>query len=177
MLFLVVAAGAGFWLTKDRPGGLLGFITGAGSDPKAQTEKFFTSVTKLDWKGIYETMDMDKSQYPTEEDFVQKSQAQLDKNPQVAKFITNLATGIKSTVGDATINGDTATVPVKTTVTLGGMSFNEQNTVTLKQVDGVWKIAPGSGMGMPGGGGGMGGFGGFGGMGGMGSMGGTGGSR
>ncbi len=187
IILIVIAVGAiGGFISERQGNGFSFFGLFASSDPKAQVDKFFTSLAKLDLKGIYETTEVDKTKFPTEQDFVDKTQAEIDKNPMIKGFLTGFLSAIKVTTGEPTIDGDTASVPV--TISMGNnKSFSQQQTIKLKKIDGVWKIpAQGSPFGMPGGGGGGGNFGfpgasggsgGSGGFGGFGSMGGSGGSQ
>lgn len=113
------------------------------SDPKATTQQFVTALTNGDWKTVYNLSDLPakvKSKYPTADAFA----AAATQNP--AKVQAGLALVKKlltsATIGDATVSGDTATVPITLHITALGTSRDVTSQVHLKNDSGEWKIQP-----------------------------------
>jgi hypothetical protein len=156
VLLMALAGGVGgWWFLHHR------------ANPKAQAEKFLTALKAQDWKTVYETSEVDTTQFPTAQEFADKTKAGLDKMPGAATLLNSLFASLEFKVGDPTIDGDTATVPVTVSGAFMGQSFNQSQKLKMTNVNGVWKVARNQGAGQMGGfgglGGGMGGFGGLGG--------------
>lgn len=140
--------------------------------PKDQVQRFLTAVGDSDFKTIYDVTDLSddqKKQYPDLQTFADDAKKKLDqvKATPFGPMLTDIQKSLKTgKVGDAKIDNDTATVPVSFTFTFLGQTQTVSQDVSLKQVDGEWKISGnGSGSKIPGvggnfdvGGGGGGGF-------------------
>ncbi|HLV81849.1 MAG TPA: hypothetical protein VKT32_16295, partial [Chthonomonadaceae bacterium] len=118
------------------------FVTHRGPSPKGQADKFLAASKALDFKGIYETADVDKTKYPTEQSYVQNAQEHIDKVPAPLKsLLTSLLSGSQFKTGEPTIQGDTATVPVTQTISFRGQSQTMTADLRLSKVDGIWKVS------------------------------------
>ncbi|HZT44172.1 MAG TPA: hypothetical protein VFA07_18550 [Chthonomonadaceae bacterium] len=130
IVVLALAGFGGWW-----------FYTHRGPTPKQQADKFLTSLKALDFKGMYETTEVDKSKYPTEESFIQQSQQDMDKMPGAKSFISSLLSSMQFKTGEATIHGDEATVPVTLTFSLMGRTASQNIDLKMTRVDGIWKVS------------------------------------
>ncbi len=121
------------------------------SNPKTVVQKFDTAIAAQDWKTLYTLIEMpseDKAKYPSADEFATTMSDQVSKirsNPIGGTFVDAFLKAYQTAqTGDATITGDTATVPVTLTVSLAAMGKTSDQTSTqqipLKKVNGVWKI-------------------------------------
>ncbi|HZO90628.1 MAG TPA: hypothetical protein VFB38_20030 [Chthonomonadaceae bacterium] len=165
ILVLGLGAFGGWWYLQHR------------THPKTQAEKFFTAIKTMDWKTVYETSEQASTKYASAQEFEKKMNDVINQNPGAAAMMKGLASSVDFKVGEPTINGDEATVPV--TISLAGINLSQMGqsgtiNVKMKNFGGIWKVSSDNkninldadkgmgGMGAPG----QGGMGGFGGMGG-----------
>jgi hypothetical protein len=135
------------------------------STPKETVTKFLNALKTQDWKTIYEQTELNdqmKSQYTSAQDFADKTKAQLDSKPGAGQLISSLFSGMKFEVQEPKDNdGNTASVPVKLTVSILGRDVTQTQNIKVKNIDGAWKVSSDVGAGGMGalglGGGGMGG--------------------
>lgn len=111
------------------------------SNPKQQADKFFVALKALDFKGIYETMEVDTAKYPTEDSFVQQNKEQMDKAPGAAELAKGLLSSMEATTGEPTINGDEATVPVTMKISFQGQTTQRNLPLKMKNIGGIWKVS------------------------------------
>ena len=154
LLVLLLLGGGGFggyWYWTHR------------TNPKDQTQKFCNALKAQDFKAMYELTDRGADN-TTEEQFESKLKQTFNALPGLFDAMKNLT----YTAGEATINGDTATVPVaisgNISLSLMGQTINQavnnKMNISLKNDSGIWKITSnGSSFGGSLGGGGGGGFG------------------
>ena len=104
----------------------------ASSDPKVVLKEFFERLSKKDIEGATKlatkdsksTLDMMKKGL----DMAEKMEKDMPQEKDPAEEFKNVE------FGDATINGETATVPVK------NKKDGEATTFTLKKEEGAWKV-------------------------------------
>src|SRR5579884_2963786 len=113
---------------------------------QAQAQKYLTALTQMDWKALYETSEIDTNEYPTAEDFANKMNAKIQQNPQAVDLMNRLSEMMRFEVGEPSIDGDEATVPVKTTFSIEGRS-ETTSKLKMKRIGGVWKVQKGAGFG------------------------------
>lgn len=150
ILVLALVGVGGWWLLTHRS---------SNSNPKTVAQRFMNAFKSMDWKTMYELADdssTDKAKYPNAQAFADDMNNKINQ-PGVGAFVKVIMDGIKEIkVGEATITGDTATVPVTVTVSMMGQEQTQTSSMTLKKTSGGWKVSSG-GMNGVGGGGGMGG--------------------
>ncbi|HZP85087.1 MAG TPA: hypothetical protein VFB21_25845 [Chthonomonadaceae bacterium] len=134
VLALITFGGIGSYLRAD--------TLAADNTPKAQAEKFFAALAKLDWKGIYATSDLDRERYPTEAAFVREMQAKMDAQPQAKEILSTLFRNMRVRVGEPAVEEDTATVPVTLTLAAQGREASSTTEIEMRKVNGVWKREP-----------------------------------
>lgn len=137
--------GAGWWFLVPH------------SNPKTVVQQFDTAFGSQDWKTVYNNMtmpDSEKSKYKDADAFAKDMTDNMQKaraNPLGATILDAVFKAFQSAqVGEPTITGDTATVPVKMTISASVMGQNinrsMDNKIPLVKVNGVWKIDGSKGM-------------------------------
>lgn len=121
------------------------------SSPKAVVQKFDTAIAANDWKTLYSLIEMSadaKSQYPNADTFASSMTDQLAKarsNPLGTAVVDAFTKAYQTAqIGEPTVTGDSATVPVTITISLSLMGTTRDKTSTqqvpLRKVNGAWKI-------------------------------------
>ena len=121
------------------------------TSPKVVVQQFDTALGARDWKTIYMLVEFPadtKTKYPNADAFASSMNSELEKAqsiPGAGSLVDSFTKAYQSAqVGEPTINGDTATVPVTMTVSLsfGGAKTEKTSTqqIPLRKVSGVWKI-------------------------------------
>jgi hypothetical protein len=119
--------------------------------PKTVVQQFDTAIATQDWKTVYMLVEMPadtKSKYPDANAFatdITDKLQQAKSNPMSAALVDSLIKAYQSAqVGEPTIDGDSAKVPVtmKISVAFLGKTTEQTSTqqVPLRKVNGAWKI-------------------------------------
>jgi hypothetical protein len=135
-ILLVVGGGAGAWMFARRNHNVV------QTTPKEQALKFFTAARSRDWKTVYATSEIISSSYPSAEAY-EKKMKEMEQGPLFIGFYNDMMVKPVPTLGEPTISGTEATLPLTVTSPyLKGRTRNLQ--LTMKNFDGVWKVARGS---------------------------------
>jgi len=121
LLLVGGAAGGGYWKWMNR------------TNPKSQVERYVHAIQWLDWGVVYDLSatppgNMSRGQ------FIDKLDEPYDNNGVIKIAARKALESITYSVGEPTINGVEATVPVS----IGGSTV----TLKLKNFGGIWKIEP-----------------------------------
>ena len=146
---LVLALGGGWFWWSHRP----------GATPTDTVQRVLTAFSTDDYKSMYNLIDLpadQKTKYPDAQAFEDavKTQMKTVDNSPLSGMVKSLKDTMKQAkIGEAKIDGDTATVPITMHVSLFGVNKDVSQNISLKHTDGIWKISGnGAGAGLAGGG-------------------------
>jgi hypothetical protein len=139
-LLVLGGAGVGGWW----------FLT-PHTTPRMVVQQFDTAIAAQDWKTVYTLTDIpadSKSKYPDATAFASDMTTQIEKvhsNPMFGPAVDAAFKAYQTAqVGEATITGDTAVVPITLKMSLPVMGQTiEKSTdqqIPLRKVNGAWKI-------------------------------------
>ena len=139
-LLVVVGLGAGGW-----------WFLRPHTSPKVVVQQFDTALAAQDWKALYAVVEMPpetKSKYPDAAAFESSMTAQMKSAqlvPGMGAVIDSYFKAFQTAqVGEPTITGDSATVPVtlKLAIPAFGSAPEQTNTqqIPLRKINGAWKI-------------------------------------
>lgn len=126
-VFLVLCVGGGYWKWTHR------------TNPKSQVERYLHVVQWLDWGVVYDlsaTPPGNRSRH----DFISWMNDKYDNNGVLKIIARHAYEQAKFTVGEPTIEGDEATVPVSMSMVI--VETKKPLLLKLKNFGGVWKIYP-----------------------------------
>lgn len=125
VLMVLLLAGGGFWMWQR------------SNSPVPTVEKLGDAVKQKDWKTVYSLIAWSDSQ---------KKQMNEKTFMTMAGVYGNVLTLESYLIGSATVDGETATVPVDLRFKLTGVFLNKEKTakidVKCRLVNGAWKLEP-----------------------------------
>jgi hypothetical protein len=116
------------------------------SNPEDTAKRFVEAISNEDMETLYNLSilpDNVKAKYPDAKSFAdnfKRERAAMNSTGtgQVIDMFFKLFKGAK--VGHATINGDTATVPITLHITFGPLSTDSQQNLPMRYDHGMWKV-------------------------------------
>jgi hypothetical protein len=126
VVLILMLAGGGFWLWKQ------------SNSPVPTVERLGEAVKRKDWKTVYGLIDWSDGQ---------KKQIDEKTFMTMAGVYGNVVTLESYHIGSASVQGETATVPVDMAFKVTGVFLNKEKTaktdVKCRLVNGEWKLEPG----------------------------------
>jgi len=121
-------------------GGVFGWMYWQKRQPAIAAEKALTAVKAKDWKTFYGLLDIPEAQ---------KAQLTEQRFVQVMGIVGGIFQVSDFTIGEVTLDGETATVKASVTVSAGGRTQTQSTDIKMRNVGGQWKLVLGGGGMMP----------------------------
>ena len=119
--------------------------------PKMVVQQFDTALAAQDWKAVYPLVDLPadiKSKCPDATSFASYMSTQMDqarKVPMAAAVLDEFLKAYQSAqVGEPTIDGDSAKVPITLKISIAALGMKTEKSIDqqipLHKINGAWKI-------------------------------------